>query len=58
MHFDMKQNPYRISWWDETVIRVVIHVSRNDVVVGVLALIALVLVIKYPPSWDFIFGLR
>lgn len=58
MQVDMKQNPYQKHWWDGQVIRLVIYISRNDLVWVGLCIILVVLYFKFLPNWDWIFGFR
>lgn len=58
MMIDMKKNPYQKSWWDEAVIRLVVYISRNDLLWVGVALALVVLYLRFPINWDAVFGLR
>lgn len=58
MHIEIRQNPYRKSWWDERVIRLVMYISRNDAVWIGVGIALLVLYLKFPINWDSAFGFR
>ena len=58
MNIDMKRSPYQKHWWDENVIRLVVYISRNDLVWIAVAIAIAILYFKFPIHWDWVFGRR
>ena len=58
MQIEMRKNPYQKYWWDATVIRLVMYISRNDMVWIGVGVVLLVLYFKFPITWDSVFGLH